>query len=299
MASEITYDHCLCCGSAAIDKVFECKDYTVSNEYFEVWKCNTCTFRFTQNAPDEASVSTYYRSSAYISHSDTKKGIVNRLYHHVRSFTLKTKLELIRQVTGLRKGVLLDVGSGTGAFAHTMQQAGWNVTGLEPDETARANALTGYNLQLEDLSNLKNLDPETFDAITLWHVLEHVHDLHGYLEKFLEILKPAGRLVIAVPNYTSYDARFYNRYWAAYDVPRHLYHFSPKSMEILLKQKGFEVEAFKPMWFDSFYVSLLSEKYRHGKESFVNAIWVGLVSNIKALFEIKRCSSVIYIVKKK
>lgn len=299
MSSKINYDHCLCCRSAAISKVFECKDYTVSNEGFEIWQCYTCTFRFTQNSPDETAMGAYYQSANYISHSDTKSGLVNRLYHQVRSFTLTTKLDLIRKVTRLKHGILLDVGSGTGAFAFTMQQAGWNVTGLEPDEIARANALKNYKLQLEKLSNLHNLHDDTFDVITLWHVLEHVHDLQGYLEKFFKILKPTGRLVIAVPNYTSYDAGFYKQYWAAYDVPRHLYHFSPKSMHVLLAQKGFEIEAVKPMWFDSFYVSMLSEKYKHGKDRFTSALWVGLVSNIKALFNKKRCSSVIYVVKKK
>jgi SAM-dependent methyltransferase len=299
MDSTINHDHCLCCGSAAINKVFECKDYTVTNEHFEIWQCNTCTFRFTQNAPDETAVGVYYQSAAYISHSDTKRGLVNSLYHRVRNFTLTTKLTLLKDITGLKHGVLLDVGAGTGAFAHTMQQAGWNVTGLEPDETARANALNNYKLQLGELNHLHKLNADTFDAITLWHVLEHVHDLHGYLEKFFEILKPAGRLVIAVPNFTCYDAGFYKQYWAAYDVPRHLYHFSPKSMQVLLDEKGFAVEAVRPMWFDSFYVSMLSEKYRNGKDNFISAFWVGLLSNIKAVFNAKRCSSVIYLVRKK
>ncbi len=299
MDSTINYDHCLCCGSAAINKVFECKDYTVSNEYFEIWKCDTCNLRFTQNAPREDMIGVYYQSAEYISHSDTKHGLINRLYHYVRNFTLTTKLSLIREVTRLKRGVLLDIGAGTGAFAFTMQQAGWNVTGLEPDEIARANALKNYKLQLQELGNLDHLHDNTFDAITLWHVLEHVHDLHGYIEKFFKILKPAGRLVIAVPNFTSYDANYYRPYWAAYDVPRHLYHFSPKSMQILLEKKGFAIEAFKPMWFDSFYVSMLSEKYRHGNDNFISAVCVGLLSNIKAVFNAKRCSSVIYVVRKK
>lgn len=145
MASTINYDHCLCCGSAAISKVFECENYTVSNERFEIWKCNTCTFRFTQDVPDKTAISIYYQSADYISHSDTKRGLVNRLYHQVRNFTLTTKLNLIKNITGLKHGVLLDVGSGTGAFAFTMQQAGWNVTGLEPDEVARVNALKIIN----------------------------------------------------------------------------------------------------------------------------------------------------------
>lgn len=299
MASKITYDHCLCCGSAAISKVFECKDYTVSKENFEIWKCDNCTFRFTQDVPREAAISAYYQSAIYISHSDTKKGLVNRLYHYVRNFTLTGKLKLIKKITGLKNGFLLDVGSGTGAFAHTMQQAGWNVTGLEPDEVARANALRTYKLQLEELSNLKELREASFDAITLWHVLEHVHDLDEYLEKFDQLLKLAGRLVIAVPNFTSYDAVYYKQHWAAYDVPRHLYHFSPQSMQVLLNKKGFVIESVRPMWFDSFYVSMLSEKYRYGKDRFISALAVGLLSNLKAFINKKRCSSIIYVIRKK
>jgi SAM-dependent methyltransferase len=194
---------------------------------------------------------------------------------------------------------LLDIGAGTGAFANQMVQSGWNVLGLEPDEFAREKALSNYDLKLQELTALSSLVGETFDAITLWHVLEHVHDLHGYLEKFLEILKPEGRLIVAVPNYTSYDASYYKENWAAYDVPRHLYHFSPKSMHILLEKKGFVLETIKPMWFDSFYVSMLSEKYKYGKQNLLRAIWVGLRSNYKALSVTEKCSSVIYVIRKK
>ena len=142
------------------------------------------------------------------------------------------------------------------------------------------------------------LSAGSFDVITLWHVLEHVHDLHGYLASFHRLLKHDGVLVIAVPNYTSYDAKVYKDVWAAYDVPRHLYHFSPKSMEILLKTHGFKLEQIKPMWFDSFYVSMLSEKYKNGNGNIIKAFYHGLVTDVKTLFNKKACSSVIYIVKK-
>jgi 2-polyprenyl-3-methyl-5-hydroxy-6-metoxy-1,4-benzoquinol methylase len=299
MASNITYDHCVCCGSVVISKVFCCKDYTVSQQLFEVWQCYNCSFRFTQSVPDAAAIAPYYQSSAYVSHSDTKEGLVNKLYHIVRNHTLISKKNLVKKVTGLKHGVLLDVGAGTGAFANTMQSAGWNVTGLEPDTTARENALVVHKLQLQQPDNLYTFPENTFDAITMWHVLEHVHDLHGYLEKYLQILKPAGRLVIAVPNYCSYDGQTYTQCWAAYDVPRHLYHFSPKSMETLLDRKGFALEAVKPMWFDSFYVSMLSEKYKKGTNNYLMAFFNGLMSNIKALGDTKKCSSVIYIIRKK
>ncbi|HEX8357172.1 MAG TPA: class I SAM-dependent methyltransferase, partial [Segetibacter sp.] len=258
MASKITYTQCVCCGSAAISKVFTCKDHTVSKELFEIWKCGNCTFRFTQNVSDAATIGGYYQSPNYVSHSDTKTGFINRLYHRVRNHTLHTKLQLLQKLTGQQQGTLLDVGAGTGAFANTMEKAGWTVTGLEPDETARANALKNYQLHLQDSESLFGLDWNSYDAITLWHVLEHVHDLHGYLEKFHQLLKPEGRLFIAVPNHCSYDASVYESCWAAYDVPRHLHHFSPKSMEMFLEKKGFYLEVMKPMWFDSFYVSMLS-----------------------------------------
>jgi 2-polyprenyl-3-methyl-5-hydroxy-6-metoxy-1,4-benzoquinol methylase len=299
MVCDTHIDRCLCCGSAAIGKALTCKDYTVSNEKFEIWECHNCTSRFTQDAPAANEIGKYYQSSAYVSHSDTKQGFINSLYHFVRNFTLKTKRNLVKKVTGLKTGALLDVGAGTGAFANEMQQSGWNVTALEPDTVARENALRNHGLHLQQLEQLQHLHGHSFDAITLWHVLEHVHDLHGYLEKFLEILKLNGRLIVAVPNYTSYDASTYKEYWAAYDVPRHLYHFSPKSIEVLLEQKGFVLEAVKPMWFDSFYVSMLSEKYKGGKSNLLRAIWVGLKSNFKAVADTKRCSSVIYIIRKK
>jgi 2-polyprenyl-3-methyl-5-hydroxy-6-metoxy-1,4-benzoquinol methylase len=289
----------VCCGSNAITKVFKCRDHTISKEEFEIWECSNCTFRFTQNVPDEANISTYYQSAEYVSHSDTKQGFINRLYHIVRNHTLKSKQRLVQKVTKLKSGSELDVGAGTGAFAHTMLQAGWKVTGLEPDATARANALLNYVLKLNELSVLHQLETNSFDAITMWHVLEHVHDLHGYLQTYLRILKRDGRLIIAVPNYTSYDAAVYKNYWAAYDVPRHLYHFSPASMQVLLEQKGFLLEAVKPMWFDSFYVSMLSEKYRNGKGNLLKAIWVGMISNLKAVLHVRKCSSVIYIIRKK
>ncbi len=289
----------MCCGSNAITKVFKCRDHTVSKEEFEIWECSNCTFRFTQNVPDEANISTYYQSAEYVSHSDTKQGFINRLYHIVRNHTLKSKQRLVQKVTKLKSGSVLDVGAGTGAFAHTMLQAGWKVTGLEPDATARANASLIYVLKLNELSVLHELETNSFDAITMWHVLEHVHDLHGYLQTYLRILKRDGRLIIAVPNYTSYDAAVYKNYWAAYDVPRHLYHFSPASMQVLLEQKGFLLEAVKPMWFDSFYVSMLSEKYRNGKGNLLKAIWVGMISNLKAVLHVRKCSSVIYIIRKK
>ena len=292
----IVYSACPCCNGVDISKVLSAADHTVSNETFEIWQCNVCTARFTQNVPDKNEIEKYYKSENYISHSDTKQGFINSLYHFVRKRTLNGKRKLVEKYTKLSIGKILDIGAGTGAFLQTMQKYDWDVTGLEPDETARENAKKLYGLSLQPSEELFNLKAETFDAITLWHVLEHVHELHEYMDQLKKLLKLTGCLFIAIPNYACYDEKIYKEFWAGYDVPRHLYHFSPTSITQLLLQHGLQLKEIKPMWYDSFYVSMLSEKYKTGKNNFLNACWNGHVSNWKALFNKERCSSIIYIV---
>jgi SAM-dependent methyltransferase len=295
----IHYDICPSCGSANLVPQFSATDHTVSHKDFLIMECGDCHLRFTQDVPDAASIGHYYRSEEYISHTDTRKGLVNSLYHLVRKQTLSRKHRLIQDATRLDKGSLLDIGAGTGAFAGYMKQHEWEVTGLEPDEPARALAASRYGLQLLPTEQLSELKAESFDAVTLWHVLEHVHTLHPYLEQLKKILKREGRIFIAVPNYTSYDAAVYTRYWAAYDVPRHLYHFSPDSLATLLNIHGLKLQATQPMWYDSFYISLLSEKYRNqGRGNMLRAGFTGAISNLKAFVDKSRCSSLVYVVGK-
>jgi 2-polyprenyl-3-methyl-5-hydroxy-6-metoxy-1,4-benzoquinol methylase len=294
MSTIIHHTACPVCDSADIHPVLVARDYTVSKEIFEIAECRHCTARFTQNIPDADSIGRYYQSENYISHSNTSKGLVNRLYHRVRKITLNQKRSLVESVTGSKNGNLLDVGAGTGLFVDTMRAAGWKVTGLEPDEAAR-NRAREMKILLNDNKDLFHLPAASFDAITLWHVLEHVHDLHGYLQQLKKLLQDNGKLIIAVPNYTSADASAYKEFWAAYDVPRHLYHFSPKAMKLLLNKHGFKLQSTHPQWFDSFYVSLLSEQYRKGKSNFVGGVWNGLRSNVNTLTETNKCSSLIYV----
>ncbi len=298
MSDRINYNQCPGCKSINILEIFEAEDFTVSHEFFPIYQCNYCTLRFTQNVPPENEIAKYYQSQNYVSHTDTNKGFVNRLYHIARGYTLKSKKNLIENASNLQSGNLLDIGAGTGAFANAMMQAGWDVTGLEPNETARKTALEKYNITLQELIFLSSIEENHFDVITMWHVLEHVHALHDYLNNFQRILKPGGLLFIAVPNYTSLESKYYKQNWAAYDVPRHLYHFSPSSMEELMRQHQFEIKNTKPMWFDSFYVSMLSEKNISGKNHFIKAMWNGFESNLKALADVKKCSSIIYVIKK-
>ena len=294
----IHYTHCPVCAADKIAPQLTAKDYTVSQQQFSIWHCNNCTVRFTQDVPEQNAIGAFYQSDNYISHSDTKKGIVNSLYHLVRSRTLNAKRKLIIDKVGMMKGEILDIGCGTGAFLNTMKTAGWGITGLEPDDTAIKKAAELYNIQAQLPEKLFELKPSTYHAITMWHVLEHVYELHAYIKQLHNLLTPQGKIFIAVPNYTSYDAGLYNEHWAAYDVPRHLYHFSPQSMQHLLAQYSLTLTAIKPMWYDSFYVSMLSEKYKNGKGNIIKAFWNGLVSNLKAMGDKKKCSSVIYIISK-
>ena len=294
----IHYKGCPLCNSTEIAEALTARDHTVSQKTFSIWECSNCTLRFTQDVPDAASIVAYYQSEDYISHTNTRKGLVNSLYHMVRKQTLSDKRRLLCSATRMKSGKMLDIGAGTGAFVAHMKENDWDVTGLEPDEKAREVALTQNNVQLLSISEFYSLPPDSYDAITLWHVLEHVHDLHAYIGQLARLLKKEGRIFIAVPNYTSYDAKNYDAYWAAYDVPRHLYHFSPKALNALVKQHGFTIAAHKPMWFDSFYVSMLSEQYKTGKNNLFSAFWNGLRSNIRTTNNVKRCSSVIYIIRK-
>lgn len=305
MSIIIHHTTCPVCDSTDLKPVLSAKDYTVSGDLFEIVECKSCTLRFTQNIPDADSIAPYYQSENYISHSNTSRGLINRLYQAVRKKTLQQKSKLVITATGVSKGNLLDVGSGTGAFVNEMKQQGWQVTGLEPDAGAKKVAKQLYGLELADISQFYQLPLASFDAITLWHVLEHVHELNDYVQQLKSLLKPNGKIFIAVPNYTSTDAVIYKEYWAAYDVPRHLYHFSPRSIQVLMAKHGLKIIDHKAMWYDSFYISMLSSKYKNarlndavgqGSTNLVAAFFNGLRSNFTALMDVKKCSSVIYVI---
>lgn len=295
MSTSIHYSNCPICHSDRIVPFLQAKDHTVSQQYFPVWKCEACLGAFTQDIPTQEQIGSYYKSDNYVSHTDTQTGLVNRLYHRVRKITLKSKKNLVESVCNRKGGALLDIGAGTGAFAGFMQTAGWSVTGLEPDQEARTRAQSLHQINLLSPDQLYALPVGSYDAITMWHVLEHVHDLHGYMDRIQQLLKPGGKLFIAVPNHTSHDALKYQQFWAAWDVPRHLYHFSPASMKNLLGQHGLTLHKMKPMWFDSFYVSMLSVQHRSGGSGFISGMLMGAISNLYAIGNTATCSSVIYI----
>jgi SAM-dependent methyltransferase len=290
--------NCPVCNHDKSRFALKAKDHSVSGEFFDILECMRCGLRYTYPVPDSSRIGRYYQSEDYISHSNTRKGLVNSLYHMVRSRTLATKLHLLKKETGLKQGSHLDIGAGTGAFVQYMNLHGWKSEGIEPDEKARLRAVEHHQTRLLPAEAFDSLLGAGYDAISLWHVLEHVHDLHPYLRRIKDLLKPDGLVFIAVPNYTSYDAIKYGPDWAAYDVPRHLYHFSPASMQWLLRTVGFQLRAEVPMWYDSYYISLLSEKYEGASGSLLKGFVTGTVSNLKAFSNKEKCSSLIYVARK-
>lgn len=288
---------CLVCKSNSTERFLECTDHFVSGEKFETRKCNSCGFVFTANPPEMSKMGTYYQSEEYISHSDTQEGLVNKLYHKVRDIMLKRKLKLVKKEAPGK--VLLDIGCGTGYFPHFMKKNGFEAYGMELDADARKFAAENFNLKVDSPDDLLSQKIESkYDVITLWHVLEHLHDSEKYLNWIKNALKDDGALIIALPNCSSYDAKAYGKFWAAYDVPRHLWHFVPETFKPYLSQFGFKLKQVKRLPFDAFYNSLMSAKYAKKFSALIHGFIIGNISNLFGAFNAKRTSSVIYVLRK-
>jgi len=272
------------------------KDHSVSGEEFQLIHNEELDVLMTYPQPSEDKLGEYYESEDYISHTDAKRNLFEKAYHFIKSIALKRKLELINSFDSEEKK-LLDVGCGTGDFLKIAMDNKWMVSGIEPNENARAIANKKSNNSVFDIKHLIKFESNSFDVITLWHVLEHLPKLESHIAIFESLLKPNGRLVIAVPNYNSYDASHYKNFWAAFDVPRHLWHFSQTSISRLVAMKNMEVIKTAPMAFDAYYVSLLSEKYKNGSMNLFKAFLVGCKSNWRAK-QSGEYSSMIYIIKK-
>jgi len=288
---------CPLCHHASFAPLLVCQDYLSSQESFELKSCLSCSFVFTSPRPDSQSLPGYYQSNHYISHTGKSTGAISFFYLLARKFTLRWKIKLIRR---FRKDIsILDYGCGTGELLLACQRQGWQISGLEPSAPARQKAtqITGINIA----SNLQQLKGQQFDVITLWHVLEHVMDLREKISDLKALLRNDGLLFLAVPNCQSPDALFYQEYWAGYDVPRHLWHFTKTTMTALLDSEGLTVQTIQPMKLDAYYVSLLSEKYKSTNRmtpvGFLQGAIRGFLSNLKARSTVNH-SSLIYIVTK-
>jgi 2-polyprenyl-3-methyl-5-hydroxy-6-metoxy-1,4-benzoquinol methylase len=271
------------------------KDHFLSKESFNLVKCNQCGFLLTNPRPDAKSLSKYYQSEEYLSHSK-KKSFTGCLYNFVKDYSLGKKYQLISRYKS--HGNLLDIGSATGEFLHYFKKKNWEVAGIEPAEEPRQYSIQNYGLKVFPEEKMDPLPACQFDVITLWHVLEHVPDLNQRMEQISKQLAPDGLLVIALPNHLSWDAHHYGYCWAGYDVPRHLYHFTPDTISKLLLKYHFEIIETEPLKFDAFYVGLLSEKYKSGKSNFMAAFRNGIKSNNFAKKHGGNYSSLIYLAKK-
>jgi 2-polyprenyl-3-methyl-5-hydroxy-6-metoxy-1,4-benzoquinol methylase len=285
--------NCPVCGSPDSTLKFKAKDYTVSNEMFHIVTCDSCRLIYTNPRPAANEAGPYYHATAYISHSDTNEGIVNKLYHMVRKITLQSKTNWIEPEKKGNKE-LLDIGCGNGHFLAAAKEKGWNINGVEldPETAARAAKLTGHTIA----PSLNEIDSEKkFQVITLWHVLEHVYELDEYFQFFKSRLAKDGKLLLALPNPASFDANYFEEYWAAYDVPRHIYHFTPATISALAAKYGFSLRKSRGLIFDSFYISLLSNEYKTGNKRLLHSFCIGLISNLRAMLGKPNYSSNLYL----
>ena len=275
-----------------------CKDHLVTKKDFNVLIDEETELLVTSPQPSVEEIGKYYESEEYNSHSAEAKSVFDKIYEFVKNINLKSKYSIIEknEVKTERIPSLLDIGCGAGDFLNFCKNKAWEVSGVEPTEKAREISEKKLGIKISSDLSLDHFEDASFDVVTMWHVLEHRFDIMETVANLKRIVKPGGLIVIALPNYKSYDAKFYKQYWAAYDVPRHLFHFTKKTIEIIFAKNELKLSKVYPMWFDSFYVSLISEKNMTGKMNPLRAIFIGLISNIKAIFN-KEASSLIYVSK--
>ena len=296
----IHIDTCPICGSKRLDEAGTCTDHYATGESFKIWRCLDCRFRFTQDFPDESVIARYYDSPDYISHSDTRRGLVNKIYHLARTYMLRRKRNLVIEQTEQERGHVLDIGAGTGYFAHEMKKARWTVTAAETNPEARAFARRHFRLDHIIAPDELATQPDgTYDAVTMWHVMEHVQELDHEWNLIHRLLREGGIFLMAVPNFESADGRIYGNHWAAFDVPRLLWHFNSENVHTIAARHGFKMIDTQPMPLDAFFISILSERYAGSRHPFLQGMSTGLKCYFKSGGRPELSSSIIYVMKKK
>lgn len=290
--------NCPVCSSSNSTELLTCKDYVSTNELFNIVQCKSCSLQFTNPRPSEIEIGKYYQSDKYISHSGSEKknlGLMYKVYDIVRNFSIKNKLKRIKKFNN--QGRLLDLGCGMGYF----------INGVKNDKTFQFDAADisveaikyvkdTFAIDVMNESNLNTIPSNTYDVITQWHVLEHVHRLEERMQFLKRILKENGTMFIAVPINNSFDSKHYKKFWDGYDVPRHLLHFNRKSFAELINKHKFKIVAEKPLIFDAPYISMRSEIHQGNKFSMIKGAIIGTISNISALFT-NNYSSIMFIIK--
>lgn len=271
---------CPWCGKTTNQSYLKVKDYFLSKEDFELFKCEQCGLLFTEPRPNQNEIGKYYQSEEYYSHQKNKKGFIPQIYESIKAINLKNKVNMA--IEGKPNGKLLDIGCGVGDFLVQVKNKGWEIKGIEPSKEAKEIAKERIGFLPLNPSESSIMPDNSFDVITMWHVLEHVEDLKQQTTELFRLLKPEGRLVIALPNYKSYDCEYYKDKWAAWDVPRHLNHFSPTCIQNIMTSVGFKYQDEKKLIWDAYYISFLSEKYMGNTMPLLKGTKIGLKSNRKA-----------------
>ena len=292
----IKIKHCFLCENINLNKIFSAIDYIATKEKFDILECPKCEIRITSPLPKKNQLKKYYESKNYRPHKKKTYSIIDLLYNIIRKYMFFKKRKLIEKHSHLKKGKILDIGCGTGEFASFMKNSGWDVVCVDSSNEARSIAMQRFNLKVLNIDQFFDLKNIRFDVITMWHTLEHVDKPIEYINKVNKILNDDGKFIFAVPNYESFDSKFFGKYWAANDVPRHLYHYSKKSVKKILKKSNLLVSNIIGLPFDAYYVSYLSSRYK--KTSLLNSLLVGFISNFKAKYTNNMYSSLIYIGKK-
>jgi 2-polyprenyl-3-methyl-5-hydroxy-6-metoxy-1,4-benzoquinol methylase len=268
------------------------KDYFYSQDVFEVLPSKHEGVLETFPKLNEAELSGYYNHENYISHQTKSKTLLEKVYQVAKRVMIKRKQNKVFNFC--KSGRILDIGTGTGDFLKSFDSKSWEKFAIEPNEGLHK-ALKNEKIHI--LKSVEEIQHQQFDVITLWHALEHIPNLEGTLQRIQSSLNPDGVLIIAVPNYNSYDAAFYKTHWAAWDVPRHVWHFSKSGLISLCQKFNFEFVTNSPLLLDAFYISIISEKYRNSN-NMLRAFCVGLYSNLLGLFK-NEYSSFVYVLNAK
>lgn len=294
----VHYDKCPLCNSDNPGEYLKTSDYFLTREEFVLSRCTHCGFIFTQDQPNSYETGRYYESADYISHNDSAEGFTASLYRTARDFMLKKKMRTVIRATRLKKGNILDIGSGTGHFLAVMRNSGWQVKGIEINEKVREFSKKQFGIEVLPSENIGSLPSASFDVVTLWHVLEHFQNPFSYAGEIIRLLKPGGTCFVALPNCSSYDAVHYKEFWAAYDVPRHLWHFTPTTFKLFAEKSGLAICSVRSLPLDVFYISILSEKYRKSGLNFIKGVLKGIWFFLLSSFNIKKSSSLVYQLRK-
>ena len=265
----------------------ETKDYLVTGESFKVYLDQNNIIGKTHPIPQKEEMDKYYESEEYYPHSLNKKSLLAFLYTITRKHMHLKRLTWIRGY--IKKNTsILDYGCGSGDFVKYLRSKSIDAYGYEPN----------YNFCEHDfLTNQEGWKNKKYEVIVLWHVLEHIHNPFDLIQSLKKRLNKKGKILIAIPNFKSFDSKYYGKYWAGYDTPRHLWHFSRKGLGLMAKENNFKVLKVKSLHLDSIYVSCLSEKYKRSPFPLLIGIVIGCISILKSFFT-KESSSFLFVLKK-